>query len=59
MGHGVNPDILDIRQTDDRLLIAFDSDKLNKYNIDELNSLLKENGAIEIKKYSGKYASKN
>lgn len=59
MGHGVNPDILNIRQTDDRLLIAFDSDKLNKFNSEELNSLLKENGAIEINKFSGKYANKN
>lgn len=59
MGHGVVPDILELRQTDDRLLIAFDSDKLSKYNSEELDAILKENGALEIKKFSGKYAVKN
>jgi len=56
MGHGVRPDILDIRQTDDHLLIAFDADKLDLATRFELEGILKNNGVIEIREYKGEYA---
>jgi len=56
MGHGINPDILDIRQTDDHLLIAFDADKLDNDKRSELISILQHNEVTEIHDYKGKYA---
>ena len=56
MGHGVRPDILDIRQTDDRLLIAFDADGLEGDNKEIVKSVMKNNGVLEIHNYKGEYA---
>ena len=59
MGHGVRPDILDIRQTDDHLLIAFDADKLNHETKVELKGILENNHVLTIHEYIGKYAAHN
>jgi len=56
MGHGVRPDILDLRQTDDHLLIAFDTDNLNALNRNKLNEILNKNGVLHIHEYVGEYA---
>lgn len=56
MGHGVIPDILDIRQTDDRLIIAFDADGLSNEAKIEVNNAMKNNGVLEINNYKGQYA---
>lgn len=45
---GKNADIIDIRVTDDLFVVAVDVIP-NKTNIDELSTLLKNNGAIEIR----------
>ncbi|MCB9251056.1 MAG: DUF3341 domain-containing protein [Flavobacteriales bacterium] len=58
MGHGVRPDILDIRQTDDRLLIAFDTDDLDENSENEIRSIMNGNGVVEISNYKGAYADK-
>ncbi len=57
MGHAVRPDILDIRQTDDRLIIACDADQLNNESMSEINSVMKQNGVLEIREYKGEYAN--
>jgi len=57
MGHGVRPDILDLRQTDDRLIIAFDADKLDNQSRSEIDSVMKSNGVLEIRDYKGEYAT--
>lgn len=59
MGHGVRPDILDLRQTDDLLLIAFDADTLNSGSRNELNSILSKNGVLSTHEYVGQYAVNN
>ncbi len=56
LGHGVRPDILDIRQTDDHLLIAFDADTLDQKSKTELSSIMQKNGVLTIHEYSGEYA---
>ncbi len=56
MGHGVRPDILDLRQTDDHLLIAFDSDAMDQVTKNELNAILTKNGVLSIHEYNGQYA---
>jgi hypothetical protein len=56
MGHGVRPDILDIRQTDDYLLIAFDADTLDTNRRNELNAIMTKNGVLHTKEYVGEYA---
>jgi hypothetical protein len=55
MGHGVRPDILDIRQTDDYLLIAFDADTLDTNRRNELNAIMTKNGVLHTKEYVGEY----
>ena len=57
MGHGVKPDILDLRQTNDHLLIAFDSDTLDQAAKSELTTILNKNGVLSIHEYSGQYAN--
>ncbi|MFM9945425.1 MAG: DUF3341 domain-containing protein [Bacteroidia bacterium] len=59
MGHGVRPDMLDIRQTDDHLLIAFDADTLNSDTKAEVNAILKKNGVLSTHEYVGEYAVKH
>ncbi len=56
MGHGVRPDILDLRQTDDHLLIAFDADTLNHDSKNELKVILNKNGVLTTHEYVGQYA---
>jgi hypothetical protein len=48
MLHGVREDILDIRQTDDTLLLTVEADKLNGNKQDVLE-ILKNTGAIDIR----------
>ncbi len=58
MGHGVRPDILDLRQTDDHLLIAFDTDAIDAGTKNELNEIMKKNGVLSTHDYKGEYADK-
>lgn len=48
MIHGKIAQIFDVRQTDDRLLVAIEPGQMN-IDRSELDSILKENGAIEIR----------
>lgn len=52
MLHGVLPDLADIRQTDNRYVIAMDVDDAS-INHSELESLLRESGAVELKERVG------
>ena len=56
MGHGVRPDLMDLRQTDDRMIIAFDADALDSNAMAEAHNVMKQNGVIEIHEYKGQYA---
>lgn len=56
MGHGVRPDLMDLRQTDDRMIIAFDADALDSNSMAEAHNVMKQNGVIEIHEYKGQYA---
>ncbi|MFT5725171.1 MAG: putative flap endonuclease-1-like 5' DNA nuclease, partial [Bacteroidia bacterium] len=49
MIHGKIADIFDPRQTDDRLFLAVEPTELSNISRTELDSFLKENGAIEIR----------
>jgi hypothetical protein len=52
MLHGIKEDILEIRQTDDRLLIALETDRIgNKREV--VLDILKKNGALEIRERGG------
>ena len=49
MIHGKIAQIIDPRQTDDRLFLAVEPSELSKISRSELDSFLTENGAIEIR----------
>lgn len=49
MIHGKIPDVIDPRQTDDRLFLAVEPGELSKISREELDATMKENGAIEIR----------
>ncbi len=49
MIHGKVAQIIDPRQTDDRMFLAVEPSELSKISREELNSVLNENGAIEIR----------
>ena len=49
MIHGKIAEIIDPRQTDDRLFLAVEPTELSKISRPELDAFLKENGAIEIR----------
>jgi hypothetical protein len=49
MLHGIKEDILDVRQTSDRLLLAIDESVDQSISKSEIQSLLSENGAIEVR----------
>ncbi|MCB0734402.1 MAG: DUF3341 domain-containing protein [Flavobacteriales bacterium] len=49
MIHGKIPDIIDPRQTDDRLFLAVEPSELNKISRTELDSIMTDGGAIEIR----------
>ena len=49
MIHGKIAQIIDPRQTDDRLFLAVEPSELSKMSRSELDSFLTENGAIEIR----------
>jgi hypothetical protein len=59
MGHGVIPDILDIRQTDDHLIIAFDNDTLTAKSRELVNTIMTKNGVLHTREYVGQYAVTN
>ena len=52
MLHGVIPDLADIGQTDNKYVIAMDVDDVS-INHEELETLLRDSGAIEIKERQG------
>jgi hypothetical protein len=54
MIHGIKEDMLDIRQTDDRLLLTIESDKL-KGNKQEVMEILKNTGAVEVREHEGQH----
>ncbi|MEC8739328.1 MAG: DUF3341 domain-containing protein [Bacteroidota bacterium] len=47
MVHGIEEDLIDIRQTDDRLVLAVEPQKLN-ISKKEFEALIKEEGAVEF-----------
>jgi Alternative complex III, ActD subunit len=47
--HGKVADIIDPRQTDDRLFVAIEPTELDKISRSELDAILTDNGAIEIR----------
>jgi predicted flap endonuclease-1-like 5' DNA nuclease len=49
MIHGKIAEIIDPRQTDDRLFLAVEPSELSKISRSELDAMLKDNGAIEIR----------
>lgn len=59
MLHGMKEDILDIRQTSDRLLLAIDESVDQDFSNTEIQSLLKENGAIEVRTKARALSSNN
>jgi hypothetical protein len=52
MVHGIKADILDLRQTNDLLLLTIESDKLTVAKSEVLD-LMKSSGAIEIRERNG------
>ena len=49
MFHGIKEDLLDVRQTNDRLLLAIDNEVDQSISNSEIVSLLKGEGAVEVK----------
>ena len=49
MIHGIKEDILDIRQTDDHLVLAIDYSEEQPISADEIRSILQAEGAVEVR----------
>ena len=49
MFHGIKEDLLDVRQTNDRLLLAIDNEVDQTISNSDIISLLKDEGAVEVK----------
>ena len=49
MFHGIKEDLLDVRQTNDRLLLAIDNEVEQTISNSDIISLLKDEGALEVK----------
>lgn len=47
--HGIKEDLLDLRQTNDRLVLAIDDNEDHPISQSEITSLLKNEGALEIR----------
>lgn len=47
--HGINADILDLRQTSDRMLLAIDDSENQTHSNEDIRSMMKDSGAIEIR----------
>ena len=48
--HGVKNDLLDIRQTDDRMVMAIEC--VEGLNESEVLKMMKSNGAVELREYN-------
>jgi hypothetical protein len=49
MVHGIKEDILDIRQTDDKLVLAIDNGQDQPMSAQEIRSMIESEGAIEVR----------
>ncbi len=49
MVHGIKEDILDIRQTDDRMVLAIDNSVDQPLSADEIKSMIEGEGAVEVR----------
>lgn len=49
MIHGIKEDILDLRQTDDRMVLAIDNGVDQPLSAEEINAMIKSEGAVEVK----------
>jgi hypothetical protein len=56
MIHGIRPDIIDERQTDDRLFVAIEGKA--GLNVQEISDILKTEGALELRERNGSLLDK-
>ncbi|MBI1305341.1 MAG: DUF3341 domain-containing protein [Bacteroidetes bacterium] len=59
MIHGKIPDILDPRQTDDRMLLVVTPDQLGEVSRSEFDSIITSAGAIEIREHNPEHSNDN